>query len=199
MGSLLDWKRAEKKLAEGNIVIMPCDTVYGILGRADLPKIVENIYKIKKRNKNKPFIILISSLNDLKNFRIELNQKQEKFIKRIWPGKISVIFYCDNKKLNYLHRGKNSLAFRLVETGELKELIDKVGPLVAPSANLEKEKTVSNIEEAQEVFNSKINFYLDGGELVEKPSTLIDLTSKKICIMRKGQDYWRCFFYSKML
>ncbi|MBI5139791.1 Sua5/YciO/YrdC/YwlC family protein, partial [Candidatus Nomurabacteria bacterium] len=57
-------------LGAGGVVVMPTDTLYGVVGSALNPLVVEFIYKLRKRNPEKPCIILIGSLNELDKFSI---------------------------------------------------------------------------------------------------------------------------------
>lgn len=63
-------KNIIKILKSSGVGVMPTDTIYGLVGRAEDKKAVERIYKIKRRNKKKPFIILISNIQDLKKFGV---------------------------------------------------------------------------------------------------------------------------------
>jgi L-threonylcarbamoyladenylate synthase len=180
-----DYVKAGMLLKEGAIGVIPTDTLYGICTSAFLKESVERIYKLRKRNPNKPFIILISSLDDLKKFGVKLNPWQKKILEKIWPGKISVILKTSGD-FYYLHRGTNSLAFRLSKQKLILDILKISGPLVAPSANWEGHNPAKNIREAKKYFGNKV-FYLDKGELVSKPSTLIEL-GEKIKILRAGED-----------
>lgn len=172
-------------LKRGGIGVMPTDTIYGLLGSALNKNTVERIYEVRKRQKTKPFIILISDLKDLKIFKIKLKPFQKELIKKFWPGPNSLIFDCKLKKFKYLHRGKNSLAFRLPEPKWLRDLLKKTGPLVAPSANISGMEPAKTIKEARKYFGLKVDFYFDAGKINKKPSTLIDIRKKEIKILRK--------------
>lgn len=174
-------------LKQGKVGVMPTDTIYGIVGSAQNPQAVEEVYSLRKRDPSKPMVILISDLEDLKKFGITLTEQQEGFLKNIWPNPVSVVLPCPDEKFTYLHRGKKSLAFRMPKDKTLLEILRKVGPLVAPSANLEKEKPAENIAEARKYFNEKVSFYVNGGQLKSKPSTMIQLyeDSTKI-VLREG-------------
>lgn len=172
---------------KGAIGILPTDTLYGIVGRAESKIAVKKIYHLKERNLQKPFIILIGALLDLQKFGIRLDEKTRKFLKQIWPGKISVILPCRNKKLDYLHRGKNSLAFRLPAKKNLRKLLQKTGPLVAPSANPEDQNPAETIAEAKKYFGEKVDFYVAGGRLHGAPSTIVEIKNGKINLIREGE------------
>lgn len=163
-------------LKEGKIGVIPTDTIYGIVGLALNPKTVDKIYKLRKRTKNKPFIILISSLNDLKKFDVTLTKKQENFLKKIWPNPVSVV----------LPSGTKSLAFRIPKNEKLLKLLRTVGPLVAPSANIEGAKPAQTLDEAKRYFGNQVAFYVDGGEIISKPSALIEFSDTGVKVLRPG-------------
>ena len=180
-----DYIKAGMLLKEGAIGVIPTDTLYGICTSVFSKKSVEKIYKLRKRNPNKPFIILISSLDDLKKFGVRLNPWQKKILEKMWPGKISVILKTSGD-FYYLHRGTGSLAFRLPKQKLILDILKISGPVVAPSANWEGYMPAKNISEARKYFHSQV-FYLDRGNLFSKPSSLIELR-EKIKILREGED-----------
>ena len=173
-----------KILKAGGVGVLPTDTLYGLVGQADGKKAVTRIKKLKERGHGKPFIILISSLKDLNKFKVKLDKKTGKFLKTIWPGPVSVIL----PTLLKLHGTSVTLAFRWPKNKFLNELIEKTGPLVAPSANPEGLPPASTITEARNYFGDDIDFYLSAGKkLSGQPSTLIKIKKAKIEILREGQ------------
>lgn len=184
------WKKLALLLKEGVIAVMPSDTIYGICGNAFKEEIVKKIYKLRKRSPQKPMIILISDLDDLKKFGIRLSLKEKLFLNKIWPDKISVVLDIKEtdklKKLNYLHRGTRTLAFRLPRPKWLRELLKISGPLVAPSANWEGYKPAETIFGAKKYFGNKV-IYFDSGRIEGRPSVLIKLHNDKVEILRQGE------------
>lgn len=169
------------------IGVIPTDTIYGIVTSALDPDLVEKIYKLKKRNTDKPFIILISSISDLEKFDIKLTEIQKEFLEKNWPNPLSVLLPSAGDKWKYLHRGSNCLAFRLPKDEELIELLEEFGPLVAPSANIEGEKPAETIDQAKEYFGNFVNFYIDRGTIKGEPSTLISLNEDAtFTVLRQG-------------
>lgn len=173
-------------LKEGGVGVLATDTLYGLVGSAQNKKTVERIYTLRRRNKGKPMIILISQLSDLQKFSVKLNQTTKTTISYLWPGKVSIILTCPDKKFQYLHRGKQTLAFRLPKSQKLVKLIRKTGPLVAPSANIEGEKPALTISEAKKYFGNKIDFYQNSGKKVSQPSTLVEIKNQKLSVLRQG-------------
>jgi L-threonylcarbamoyladenylate synthase len=173
-------------LKSGKIGVIPTDTIYGICTSALNPKSVEKIYDLRKRAKDKPMIILISSLEDIKLFDISLSDVQQSLLESVWPNPVSIILPVSNPKFEYLHRGKNSLALRMPKNDFIHKLLEFSGSLVAPSANFEGEKPAESIDEAKAYFGEEVEIYIDNGPLTSPASTLIDLTSDKPEILRQG-------------
>ena len=115
-------------LKNNGIGVLPTDTIYGVVGSALNKEVVERIYKLRKRDLKKPMVIAISRIKDLKLFDIEINRKFKKRLKEFWPGKVSIILPCPGEKFSFLHRGKETLAFRLPSLKWLRKLLKKTGP-----------------------------------------------------------------------
>ncbi|HRY82961.1 MAG TPA: L-threonylcarbamoyladenylate synthase [Candidatus Moranbacteria bacterium] len=174
-------------LRSGGVGVLPTDTLYGLVGSALQKEPVERIYALRKRYLNSPMIILISSADELKLFGIKINLAQRKIIEDLWPGRISFVLDCPFKKFEYLHRGVQTLAFRVPKYKWLSDILKKTGPLVAPSANISGEKPAETPEEAEKYFSNKVDFYADGGRLESEPSTLVRLDREgKLEVLRPG-------------
>jgi L-threonylcarbamoyladenylate synthase len=184
-------KNLIKVLKEDGVVIMPTDTIYGMVGRAQEEFVVNRIYTIRKRNSTKPCIILIGEIEELEKFSIILTEEQKNKLEELWhisamadmchERATSVVLDCPDPALEYLHRGTNTLAFRLPAQQALRDLLLKTGPLIAPSANLEEESPSETITDAKKYFGlpaqagDSVDLYIDGGTIKNKASKLIKL------------------------
>ena len=177
-----------KILKDGGVIVMPTDTIYGILGSAVNPKTVEKIYLLRKRSLDKPFIILIGSIKDLEVFGIQLSSKQRQFLEKNWPNPLSAVLSVKNGQWEYLHRGTKTLALRMPNDEKLLEVLKQTGPLVAPSANIEGEKPSQTLDQAKKYFGDNVEFYIDNGTVNQKPSTLIELKEDgSYKVLRQGE------------
>jgi len=188
-------RRIVALLRRGGVGVIPTDTVYAIVGSALRPVAVRRIYKLRKRNLKKPMIVLIASIGDLKQFGVRLNPVTRKVLQKVWPGKISVILplaanhsslIAKIAKFRYLHRGTKTIAFRLPKPAALRKLLQRTGPLVAPSANWEGKPPAKTIRKAKKYFGNKVDFYADGGKLKSLPSTLVVIHGRNVRVLRKG-------------
>ncbi len=174
LNSIWNDKKIIEILKNAGIVVMPTDTIYGIVGKALNFSVVNRIYELRKRASNKPCIILIGDVGELEKFSTVLSEEQKNKIKE-FKGPVSFILDCLNDSFTYLHRGTNSLAFRLPQEKSLRDFLLKTGPLVAPSANLEGLSPAQNILEAKKYFGDAVDLYIDGGEIKGNPSKVIKL------------------------
>lgn len=175
------------EIRNGKIGVLATDTIYGIHGLALDKDIVERIYKIRERNPLKPFIILISSIDELSLFDINIDAKTKDFLERNWPNKLSIILPCLNPKFEYLSRGTKTLAFRIPKKANLLEIIKETGPLISTSVNPQGMEPAYTIDEAKKYFGDKIDFYIDEGRIESLPSTLIKIDNNgKVEILRQG-------------
>lgn len=171
------WQSEEliEVLKNGGTAVIPTDTVYGFVVSALSTEGVEKLYRIRKPSSQKPCIILIPDEASIEFFGINLSQVQKEKLKEYWPGPVSVILDCEDDKFDNLHKGTNTLSFRLPASIEFRDFLKKTGPLLAPSANTEGNPISKNIDEAKKYFEDKVNFYLDGGEIIGKASKIIRL------------------------
>jgi len=161
-------------LNQNGVVILKCDTIYGIIGIADVTE--TRISKIKNRNPEKPFIKLIGDISWLKRFT---NQNLPDELKSIWPGPLTVIFKT---------KEDGKIGLRVPDDPLLQEILDKLDkPLVSTSVNLEGQKPLNLIIEIIKQFEQKVDLIVKSGDLKEQnPSTIIDVTTSPYKIIRKG-------------
>lgn len=179
-------KKVTAFLKKAKLVILPTDTIYGMHCLALNPSSVEKIYKIKKRSRNKSLIILISKIEDLNYFNINLDNWTKNKLSTLWPNKVTVILPCPSQKFFYLHQGQNTLAFRIPNQDFLLDILKETGPLISTSANMSGDESIKNRKDAVNLFGETIDLYIDGGTIDSSPSTVISIKGEKIKILRQG-------------
>lgn len=172
-------------LKAGGVGVLPTDTLYGLVGSALMPETVERVYTLRHRDLRKPLIVLIADILELEQFGVVLSEKLVAQLGSYWPGAYSIILPTIDENFSYLHRGGDTIAFRLPDKEDLRELIRETGPLVAPSANIEGRPPSQTIEQARKYFGTDVDFYVDEGELSGKPSTVLELEGEGVIFVRK--------------
>src|SRR3989338_4790487 len=151
-----DIEHAIEFLQNGGVGILPTETLYGLVASAFDPDAVDRIYDLKQRHHNKPLIVLISDLAQLEQFGIVVSNQLEDKLRTYWPGPYSIILLTIDEQFEYIHRGTNSIGFRMPDESNLLDLITQTGPLVAPSANPEGLPPARTISEARAYFGTDV-------------------------------------------
>lgn len=165
----------------GAIGILLTDTLYGIVARADNEQSVARIYEVKRRNDDKPPIVLISDTSQLFD---PLSEEAKSYTSSLWPGKNSIILSSPSAP-EWLTRNSNGVAYRLPDDTILQRLLQQTGPLIAPSANPQGMTPARTVGEAQGYFGDAVDFYVDGGvSFNDEPSNLYSIIADELVQIR---------------
>ena len=182
----LNLSKAIEALKNGEVIVYPTDTLYGLGADIFSDSTVQKIYRIKNRPCNIPLSVAVSDLNELKKIAFT-NDYVECLAKSFLPGKLTLILKKKKCVSNVVTAGHDKVAVRIPNDKIALKLLSKFGPLTATSANIHNKETPSNINDIKMQFKEKdIAVYLDIGELKGYPSTIVDITDKKIKILREG-------------
>ena len=186
-------KKAMKVIRQGGVIVCPTDTVYGLIADAKNKKAVKKIFKIKKRKEEKPIPIFVRDLKMAKSL-VLINKFQEKLLKKVWPGKITVILKAKRlaKKIfpKSIISSENKIGLRTPNYKIINRLLRILNrPLTGTSANISGKPPSTKIKEILKQFKNqkyKPDLILDAGNLkLSLSSTIIDLENFKI--FREGK------------
>jgi L-threonylcarbamoyladenylate synthase len=178
-------------LNSNHTIVLPTDTVYGICTRVNFDNLsnINTLYEVKKRDYDKPPILLFTNFKQLDNLKIQISKSDiDNLANKFWSDKEvknTLILPIKKEFLNFLeplHRGKNQVAIRRInpETNPiLYSIIENTGILASSSANLQGQKTICSFDDFKES-NLKIEYFIDDGLLDSKPSNIYILDSKGI-------------------
>ncbi len=168
----------------GAIGVIPTDTVYGVVACASDKEATARLYALKKRD-DKPGTLIAADISQLET--LGLKHRYLKAVEQFWPGAVSVVIPVSDPALEYLHRGRASLAVRIPDDKKLRALLKRTGPLLTSSANQPGEPPATTAMEAKKYFGDKVDFYVDGGDLTgRQPSTIIRILDDAIEVLRPG-------------
>jgi len=181
-------KKVSNSIRQGRVLVLPTDTVYGLVADATNKKAVEKLFKIKKRKKEKPIPIFVKDIEAAKKLSY-IDRNQENLLKKIWPGKITVIL---EKKTEMKLYGvdKKTIGLRIPKYKFIDTLLKKTNhPLTGTSANISGKPASTKIKEIISQFKNqkhRPDLIIDAGNLPKsRPSRVIDLIGKKPKILRK--------------
>ncbi|HUS25942.1 MAG TPA: L-threonylcarbamoyladenylate synthase [Nevskiaceae bacterium] len=171
-------------LNQGAVGVLPTDTVYGLVASAANHQAVAQLYRLKNREQ-KPGTTIAASTQQLIALGIDAATIQR--VAHLWPNPISVVLPLP-PEMEYLHMGLGSSPFRVVADTNVRALLEQTGPLVTSSANMPGGKPATNLAEAQGYFDNHIDFYVDAGDIGDRPpSTIVRLTLSGVLeVIRQG-------------
>lgn len=181
-------QQAVNLLKQGQLVIFPTDTVYGLGADARNEQAIWRVFEFKKRSKHLPLIVHIPSVEHVA-FWADLDSLDVRFFNlanSFWPGSLTIVVKKAHKVSELLTGGKDTIGLRIPKHPVALELLRSFDSgIVGTSANISGENSVSSGEQAIQQFNNQV-FILNGG--VNKQgiaSTIISLVNTPT-ILRTG-------------
>jgi len=161
----------------GKVVLCPTDTIWGLSCNAMDPSAVDKIYAIKKRDKSKPFILLVDSVAHLKTLVRHVHPRVETLIQyHLLP--LSIVYQASDKLPPYLLSDKGTIAIRVTKHKMLSELIKLSGtPLVSTSANVQGETSPVNFQDISENILQSVDYVFETGRGKISPARSSQLIS----------------------
>jgi len=132
--NLINCELALKTLKSGLPIIFPTDTLPAI---GCLPRFSEIIYEFKKRDRNKPLILMGSEQKQLIDYVHEsAKEDYQNIALKYWPGALTMIIPSSAKQSATLTSSDLSLGLRIPNSYIAQSLLKKTGPLLTSSANI---------------------------------------------------------------
>ncbi|MDE0497422.1 MAG: peptide chain release factor N(5)-glutamine methyltransferase [Acidimicrobiaceae bacterium] len=185
----LELSAAVEWLREGGFVVVPTDTLCGIMARYADPGAVARVCEAKERPRTEPMPILVSGLAQADEL-VELSPAARALAQRHWPGGLTLVAKRRGGP-DPLH-GRETLGVRAPALGWLRWLIDDIGPVTGTSANRHGQPTPVDASEAAALLAARQGDTTAPGRVIrgraagETASTVVDVTGDKPIILRAG-------------
>ena len=178
---------AVNAVAEGGLVVLPTDTVYGIGADAFTPSAVSALLAAKGRGRSVPPPVLVGSVRAAAALTESLGAFGQDLIDEFWPGPLTLVFRA-SPTLNWdLGDTLGTVAVRMPLHPVALELLRRTGPMAVSSANRHGSPPATTAGEAQAQLDEGVSVYLDGGPCADNvPSTILDLTGTVPRMLRDG-------------
>jgi len=181
-----------KVLNEGEIVILPTETVYITAIDATNPKAVETLCKYKNRPLGKPFSVAVANLKMAEKY-VTLNQTARDLYKKFLPGPVTVVSKGKHAVAPGIESELGTLGIRIPNYPLVLKICQKLGrPITATSANASYQRRPYKIADIWDNVSTKqqklLTLAIDAGELPHnEPSTVIDTTLDDVVVLRQGE------------
>ena len=182
-------EQAVEILRNGGLIIYPTDTVYGL--GCDITKIkaLEKVAKIKQVKLEKAnFSFICYDLSNLSAYVRQIETPTYKILKRALPGPYTFILKGNNN-LPKAFKKKKTVGIRVPDNNIIRTIVKELGnPIVSTSIRDEDDVIeYTDPELIYEQWRDKVDLVLDGGYGDNIASTIIDLSSDEILVVREGK------------
>lgn len=184
-------KEAAEEIKNGNLVLFPTETVYGIGANALNAEAVRKVFIAKGRAQDNPLIVHVCSIEMVEKIVQEITPLEKKLMEKFWPGPLTIIFNRKSEKIipNVVTANLDTVGIRMPSNKIAKKLIQEAGvPIAAPSANISGKPSGTKVEDIIEELDGKVQYILDGGVTdIGLESTVIKIDNGVIDILRPGK------------
>jgi tRNA threonylcarbamoyl adenosine modification protein (Sua5/YciO/YrdC/YwlC family) len=178
---------ATTAVLNGELVVLPTDTVYGVGTDAFSPAAVTRLLEAKGRGREMPPPVLVGTVRAASALVEDLGQYGQQFIDEFWPGGLTLVCRAARTLSWDLGETKGTVAIRMPEDELTLELLRETGPMAVSSANLSGSPAATTAEQAREMLGESVAVYLDGGPSAGgTASTIVDLTDDVPRLLRQG-------------
>ncbi|MEU4395601.1 L-threonylcarbamoyladenylate synthase [Kribbella sp. NPDC023855] len=181
------YRAAVDAIEAGDLVVLPTDTVYGIAADAFKADAVQRLLDAKGRGRDMPPPVLISVVESLEALATDIPEAGRKLCEAFWPGPLTVICHAQGSLMWDLGDTQGTVALRVPDHENTRELLSRTGPLAVSSANLSGQPAALDVYDAEAQLLDTVAVYLDGGAVTGgQPSTIVDLTGDVPHVVRIG-------------
>ena len=169
------------------LVISPTDTVYGIMGDALNKESIKNVYDVKHRDYKKPLILLMSSIDMIKEYTLDISEDEMNLMKKFYPGCMTLLLRRNSKVDGMICNNGEYVGVRIPDNKDLLSIIEKLGrPVFSTSCNISGNDVVRSVDEIDEEIVSKVDYIYDGGYIDSVSSTVVRIDNGEVVILREG-------------
>ena len=168
---------AKEVLDSGGVVVIPTETVYGVAAKLEF---AEKIYEVKKRPTNKP--LPVQTAPDAYEEVGVFDEVAKALAKAFWPGPLTIVVKARDNVPEVVTAGTGKVGVRVPDHPFALKLLELTGPLAVSSANVSGGKSPTRVEEV----TVKADLVVDMGPTAGLPSTVVEVSGKKIKVLRRG-------------
>lgn len=179
---------ARRAVADGECIVLPTDTVYGIGADAFSAEAVQRLLDAKERGRDMPPPVLIGDASLVRALATDVPDEARELVEAHWPGPLTIVCHIQPSLRMDLGDTDGTIALRVPDHALAREILRRTGPLAVSSANLSGRPAALTCDEAVEQLEDRVAVYLDGGDLgapgdegqdsgrQARPSTIVDFT-----------------------
>lgn len=177
-----------RTLQNGGVVVIPTDTVYGVVCDIDCESAVDRIYRLKGMDSKKLLSILCSDLSMAAQYTRGIPNTLFRVVRRKLPGPYTFILPASKELPRIMRKNRKTVGIRVPDCPFALELIAQFQrPLLTTSVALAPGEWLLDPFAIEEEYGNSIDMVVDGGPLYPEPSTVIDFSGFEPEVIREGK------------
>jgi len=174
-------------LANGAIVIVPTETVYGLAIKPGIAASAQRVYELKARPRDFNLPVVIGAVEQLEELGVDFNDIAQRLARKFWPGPLTLVmgFRDDVVRPAWLE-DRVEVAIRFPDFPLLREVARIGGPMLLTSANAHGTGAKNVARDAIDSLHGEADYVIDGGTLSPTPSTIVNVRVVPAVIERIG-------------
>lgn len=181
-------RRAVAILAQGGLVALPTDTVYGLAANVTLDSALRRIFTIKRRPADIPLPILIADVGDVGQVAVDVPSCISGLADRFWPGPLTIVLPKSAAISDLATAGRATVGVRVPDHELTRRILRRAEfPVAVTSANLSREPESTTPEQVLAALGGQIEMLIDDGPCPGgMPSTVLEVTCSPPRLVRVG-------------
>lgn len=178
--------RVAQCLRDGGIIAYPTDTTYGIGCSIFNKKGIERIYRMKGRERNKPFSFICSTVSEVSQYA-RVSNVAFKYLKKYLPGPYTFVLDATREVPDLLLTRQKTVGIRIPDNRICMDIVLALGnPIITTSANLSGEEPVGDPRVIEDTFGNQLDIVIDGDILMTDVSSVVSLVGDIPEVLRAG-------------
>jgi len=179
--------QAIETLKNGGIVAFPTDTVYGLGANASSHDAILRIYEAKRRPRRLALPLLLADVSQIPSLARDIPEIAWLLAKHFLPGSLTLVLYKSPSVSSLITGGSEKIAVRVPDHPIPIALLDGLdAPITGTSANLTGRPSPLTTQEVHNQLGDRVDLIIDGECPGGVASTVIDITTDPIRILREG-------------
>lgn len=182
-------KEAADCINNGDLVLFPTETVYGIGANGLDASAIEKIFVAKGRKQDNPLILHVSNMEMINIIAKDINPIEKILIDNFFPGPFTIILKKRDIVPLIATGNLDTVGVRMPSNKIAHDLIEFANvPIAAPSANISGRPSGTNVSDIFDELNDKVSYIIDGGDTdIGLESTVVRVVDDVVHILRPGK------------
>ena len=177
-------------LTNGGVIAYVTDTVWGLGCLPYNKDAVSKIYEIKKREKQKPLILMSNEIYNLFDYVKPIPKVGQILIKKYFPGALTIVTEKSENTPDYITSNMSTVGIRVPDNKVFKEICEIIPGhvLATTSANLSHQPSAKTYEQALDNMSGLADLIINdyGYKAKGLESTVVGIMSNELRIFRQG-------------